>query len=509
MAEVSNKHLYGNGQARSKQEFYPTLDGGLNLSVPNESLPKNELKEALNVEFSHSTGALTVRGGLVWSCRFASDIDFVVPVEGRKAFLVRKKGSKTVYYFCWNNIWSVTGSLTGTGDISVVAWDDEFLVASGGKLQKFTSAVPPKLETISSSPSNCKYVFVRNGRVGVLSGDDTLVFSGVGDCTQWTNNPEVADTSQFIEIGYKDGMNIVSVMPLSKDLIIFKSPPNEPDKGTIWRLTGDFPEWSVLEVAHNTGTFSTRSIQNVGNDVFYLNIAGLASLSTVTQYGEIKTQWVDRKVSTALTSMLDDTAQLWNVPVKQQLWVLPSKNENIIWSFDYTRGIWTQFEFPDKLVYATGVDNRLFVFIGKDLYEVKDGFFRDIMRNERNNVSADKIFIKHDIQAKVRLGTLISRFQTMIKGAYASFMVSPMSKAVLKLGNFNMEFKSGADVDYLCNSPNTEQSISEDTDPLFPENGVLTSRRRCIVRDWAVTPEVEMIGGGCAISTLGLEVVEV
>ena len=61
---VSNFH------SNTQRVFYSGFDGGLNLSVPNESLPKNELKEAVNVEFSPLTGSMKVRGGLVWSGRF-------------------------------------------------------------------------------------------------------------------------------------------------------------------------------------------------------------------------------------------------------------------------------------------------------------------------------------------------------------------------------------------------------------------------------------------------------
>lgn len=66
---VSNFHK------NAQRVFYPAFDGGLNLSVPPETLQKNELKEAINVEFSPSTGAMTVRGGMVWSGRFDSEID--------------------------------------------------------------------------------------------------------------------------------------------------------------------------------------------------------------------------------------------------------------------------------------------------------------------------------------------------------------------------------------------------------------------------------------------------
>ena len=218
MAVLSNKH----GKA-AQRVFFPGFDGGLNLSVPSESLAKNELKEALNVEFSPATGAMKVRGGLVWSGRFDDDVDCVVPVKGRKGFLARQAGTRNLYYFKFNNIWSVQGELSGDGDLSIAAWgDDDYVIASGGKLQKFNETGIPKVETIENSPDECRFVFVRSGRIGVISGDDTIRFSGVGDCEQWDNEPDDESTGQFIEIGYKDGMNITAAVPLSRDLIVFK-----------------------------------------------------------------------------------------------------------------------------------------------------------------------------------------------------------------------------------------------------------------------------------------------
>ena len=70
-----------------------------------------------------------------------------------------------------------------------------------------------------------------------------------------------------------------------------------------------------------------------------------------------------------------------------------------------------------------------------------------------------------------------------------------------------MPLKSGGNVEYIYDAPNDVQYASEDEDALFPEGGVLTARRRCIVRDWVITPEIKIHGGGCAISTLGFEMV--
>ncbi len=504
MATLSNKH------SNAQTIFYSSFDGGLNLSVPSESLPKNELKEALNVELSPLTGAMKVRGGLVWSGRFPEEIDFVVPVRGRKGFLARVKGTRRLYYFLWNNILKVSGELTGDEDITIEPWvdaeeNDCWLIASGGKLQKLIDKEMPELTTLENAPENSRQVFIRNGRVGVLDGTDIIRFSWVGDCESWNTDDNDVSTGQYVKIGYKDGMNIDAVIPLSKDLIIFKSPTGEPDKGTIWRLTGDFgstPETTtlqVLEAAHNTGTYSPRSIKAVGNDVYYVTLSGVASLSSVTAYGEVKTSWPDRKVSNALTPQIDDTAELWDVAVKQQLWILPSRDREEIWVFDYGRGIWTKFKFPAKIIHAAGVDDRLYVFIGKDLYEVIDGYTQDDMKEGG----------KQTIEAVMRLGTILNGKQTLIKGAFASFELMPECKAELLLGKYKMPFSYGGVIDRIYDPPNDTDIAYEDDDPLFPEGSVLTARRRCIVRDWQITPEIRIYGGGCSISTMGLEVVEV
>jgi hypothetical protein len=518
MPTLSNKH------ANVQRIVYPGFSGGLNLSVSPENLAKNELKEAKNVEYSTRTGSMRVRGGLSWSGKFDTKIMSVVPISGRQGFLVRlasgNYGEKTAVYFRWNNIWPVLGEYPQENPPygllpSAVLWeykeneDDEneipkdcWLIAFGKKLAKFTEAPVPKIETIDNSPVS-KLVFVRYGRVGVVSGRDSIILSAVGDCesdSAWTNDPNDESSSQCIDVGYKDGMDITAVVPLSKDLIVFKNPPGEPDKGTIWRVTGSSTaDYVVVEVAHNIGTFSQQSVCVVGNDIFFATVSGIATLSTVVSYGEVKTGWPDRKVSNALVPRITDQCKLYDVPVKQQLWVAPNPDSKEIWVFDYGHGIWTTFEFPQKITYAFGVDNRLFVFMGQNIYEVNDDYEQDDLWTDSTR----------DIEARMKLGTVQSGMQTLIKGIFASFDMRPSNKAVLKLGKYEFPFAYAGAVDYIYDPPNDTQYASEDDDSLFPEGGVLTSRRRCIIREWSFEPLIEITGGGCSVSSIGLEVVEV
>ena len=139
------------------------------------------------------------------------------------------------------------------------------------------------------------------------------------------------------------------------------------------------------------------------------------------------------------------------------------------------------------------------MFIGRDVYAMIDGYTQDDMKGEN----------KTAIEAHMRLGTLLTGNQILIKRAYASFEIMPDCRAELRLGKFCMMFKSGGKADYIYDAPNNEQYASEDDDDLFPAGGVLTSRRQCIVRDWSITPEIKIYGGGCSVSTVGLEIAEV
>ena len=507
MPTLLNKH------SSARRVFYPSFDGGLNLASSPEILAKNELREAVNVELAPLTGKLKVRGGLVWMGELSdvsrvsdsSEIMFeeAAQVQGSSIILLKfheHSSTLDVRNLCvydYQMLWRVKGALSGNGDISATIWDDVILIASGGKLQKLIKFGGwYEIETIENSPDTCRYVFVRSGRVGVVSDDDTLTFSYVGDCEQWDNDPDDESTGQFVEIGYKDGMNINAVIPLSKDLIIFKSPHKDPEQGIIWRLAGDFPNWVVVEAAHNTGTFTQRSVKVVGNDVFYIAGIGLSRLSSVMEYGEIKTAWPDRKVSNALTELITSSAELWHVPVKQQLWLVPSYNDDKIWVFDYSRGIWTNFVFPEMPYYASGAGNKIHLFIDNNIYELNEFYRHDEMRGGNE-----------EITAKIKLGAILSSRQTLVKAAFATYEISPHGTAYLRVEGFKLPLKYRGTPNYAYGADYCAYTAY---DNVFPEkDDIMTSRAYCMVRDWVINSEVEITGGGFSISTIGLETAEV
>ena len=148
--------------------------------------------------------------------------------------------------------------------------------------------------------------------------------------------------------------------------------------------------------------------------------------------------------------------------------------------------------------YADGTGDSAYVFMGNNVYGLKSWKAED-----------DVGTLTAEIRARMRMGTLITGNQVLVKKAFVSFRTVPESRAELRLGKFRMSFSHDETPDRIYDSPNDTQAAYEDTDPLIGAERVITSRRQCLVRDWTVTPEAEMTGGGCALSTMGLETAEV
>ena len=120
MASPINKH------ANARRVFYSRFDGGLNLAQSPETLSRNELHEAKNVEIAPLTGKLKVRGGLVWINTISSannrSFERTAPVQGSNVLLFQfiKDGVRTLGYYDYQVLWEVSGTLTGSDDVSAV-----------------------------------------------------------------------------------------------------------------------------------------------------------------------------------------------------------------------------------------------------------------------------------------------------------------------------------------------------------------------------------------------------
>ena len=413
MAFLRDSHAGGiqGTQRQSVSDF----SGGLNLADPPLQLKKNQLLEATNWQYSDTGDGIETRDPLIPNASLVSPgfrATFLPPLDG--VLLVVVDGSLYSFpsllkeyspglFSCADFTWMRLGvwncSLVGvhfndpcdaflggrsldfpvnynpalyspdyvgdmTGELEPIGamWGDsapDLLIASGGKLQVYRYS--GNLETMEDSPV-CTYVTKRDGRVLVndLEHSSRLVLSGVGDPANWKDAQDADDwiesDSIWIDVGYKSGGGISSIATLSKDMIVWK------DNGTVYRLTGSYPDWAVYEIGRNVWNLNPYCPLEAGGDLYFPDrFYGFSSIETVIQYGEMRAGTVGYEVNKVLSSEMDIDARMWAVPSRGEVWVKTNLGSRAVYVYKLRLRAWTVFEFPAEIMGAVSVGNLTYV----------------------------------------------------------------------------------------------------------------------------------------------------
>ena len=325
---LSAKHA--NQQAVELADF----SGGLNITNSIEEIQLNELNRCVNLELMGNllrtvsgTKDLFRSDSMQFTDTAYDTINDLLLLcdSNRKVYSMRTDGSDLVEL----------GSLTGTITPAFAAWEDGMLIASGGKLQYFTGAA---LATIETSPDVCNGVFISHGRV-IVYYDDELHFSAVGDETDWTDEPNVDSSAKFMQVGYKDGGYITSVINLSSDLIVLKS------NNRAFRIAGQYPNWQQMEISSNINVRSWRSAIALVNSAVVLGDNSLQALAPTDNYADMQATTLSVKVQDAITGLPKDV-KLRFVPPLKQVWLISGDRSFMFMDVDHQAFMWREYNEP-------------------------------------------------------------------------------------------------------------------------------------------------------------------
>ena len=300
---------------------YNNFSGGLNTTTAQEMINENELSRCLNMDIDTQSGLLKVVDG---------NKNIFTPPDGTKI--------KSTMYDSINNIWLVVdknnavytidlnvtnpalsatlGMLTGDLFPCHVAWENGLLIASGGKLQYYNGTA---LVTLANSRAACSVVYVKKGRV--LTNDLTvefqsnIYFSAVGDETTWADMSGDDSSGKWLEVGYKDGGKVIAFVPMAQDMVVIKN------NKCAYRLTGDYPNWSVVEVSRNVDCISPLAFYPEGTSIYVVGNNRMQLLDTNNFYGDIKAFDVSTKVSDKLKTIDTENPRMIYVPPLNQVWI--------------------------------------------------------------------------------------------------------------------------------------------------------------------------------------------
>jgi hypothetical protein len=211
-------------------------------------------------------------------------------------------------------------------------WEDGLLIASGGKLQYYNGTT---LVTLSDSPDACTSVYTRAGRVVVTTANEVR-YSGVGDETNWSEDSGDYSASVWVEAGYKDGGKFVGMASLSQDMLIFK------DNRRVYRLSGEYPDWSIVEVSRNVECLGRTGFVSIANTVIVLGKNEVQAMQPTSDYGDVKPEGIGAKVTKEL-SKLTSSSRVRFVPPLSQVWFIGSQGNVLV--LDTNHNAWFKRKF--------------------------------------------------------------------------------------------------------------------------------------------------------------------
>nr|UWG91747.1 MAG: stabilization protein [Bacteriophage sp.] len=358
---LSTKHA--NQQSVMLQDF----TGGLNVSCTENLIADNELSEVVNMEIDSNSKLLrTVQG---------TDTLYTTNEYTFKSAAFDILNSALILFTEDNKILATkdfyevkeVGTLTGTGEVITAMWEDGILIASGGKLQYAKGTEP--VETIDTSPEHCNGVYIRSGRVLVFDNTDQVLFSGVGDETNWTQNTNDPSASLFAQIGYKVGGHIIGMVNMSKDILFIKS------NGMVFRLENEYPDWRISELGRNIFCKGTASYCNIINNVLIMSDISLQSIQTTQEYGDMKPTNIGSKVASKIANLPSNT-KLRYVPPLNQVWCIGENGYVLV--LDCNTSAFFQRKFNSVIVDVLSINNDVYVIKEKTVCKLNaDSFYDD------------------------------------------------------------------------------------------------------------------------------------
>lgn len=406
---------------KSQAIAFANLTGGVNTSTTPELIGDNDLVACQN--FVYDAQRLVGRGGLKALDTFNSEIiSLYYDIESNTTFVFLKD----------RNVWQCTisngtvskrhiGKVGGARPPKCEKFKGNLFVVSGDKLQYYDFSLGGQLITITNSPM-CDLVFYRFARLMVcMTGSDRIYYSATGDATSkvaWEEDTNDASLSQWIDIGDCDSGDIVDIVPLATDIMVFKN------NGKAYQFAGDADtsSWAVYNVANYTdltGNFTAgHCATNIGNEVVFISLRGLKTLSATQDYGNISASDIGGKFNNLLTKSMYEPA-LYNMPRHRMIFIRHTSDRKFYVVYNYSLGAATTCYFGIDVNYILETKDDVFVAGGSKLYLLDDTATTD-----------DELPIEYVVKPR----GIISTEEMLVKSIDTKFSSDHAGSALLTIG---------------------------------------------------------------------------
>lgn len=395
----SNKH-------EMRKVALSPLTGGLNLALPPEQIGDNEMQECQNMWYERDSQRLVGRGGLELIGTYEDAVkSLFYDIESNSSFvfLANRKAYNTLLSNTETGR-KYLGYVSGTGRAKCCKFGSDLFIASGDLLQYYDFGISSdKLVTVQNSP-NSDLLFYRFGRLASIKvgNSSRITFSSTGDAKSdvaWTENAGDASYMQFLDVGDKDNGSIMDVVPLATDMIVFKS------SGKAYQFAGDAtPEtWTVYNVANVTDLTSQfragDCATNIGNEVVFLSLRGLKTLSATQDYGNIAAGDIGAKFNKLLTRNQYEP-ELYDMRRHKTLMIRVTTDKKTWVAFNYALNAATVIKFGLEVETILETKDDVFVASSNKIYRWTDeattdnGKSIEYIVKPRDVIGSDELLVK-------------------------------------------------------------------------------------------------------------------
>lgn len=424
------------------QVVFNDFSGGINIMSEGDLIAQNEMQECVNFYFLGHERSLRPRGGLSRSL-----MTFPVPVRGT----FYDVDSNTFLVFLTDgSIYRVTslavppekvGTVSGGRKPICAKFQDRIWIASGDKLQSYDFSASDGVETHANAPV-CDLIFERGARLcAAMTGSDRVMLSALGDGTKWETDDNDASTGAWVDIGYGDSGDMIAVVPLATDLLIFKN------NGMIYQLTGDrdVSTWVIYRIATQTDAIGRNCAAAVGNDVVFASRQGMKTMLTTMDYGNIAQGELGEKWNALVTSGLYEPA-LFHLRRRKLLLIQPSAKKRDLIAYNYAVGAATVLSFPFPVTSVEETAEGVAVAAGSALYEISEAYMSD----------GDTPIDYH-----IRTKALIGAEKILVRSVDCSMAAAQAGNVTVAIDNMTLSMPTNSRRKVRCNhsSPRIETSI--------------------------------------------------
>jgi len=325
------------------------------------------------------------------------------------------------------------------------------VVANAGSDRVHYSAVGNPYSATAVSPLGTENPsdegwYEKDSTTGVYSlTEDTTVVSGktyYSDYGGWQEDTDVDSSYKWIDVGYKADGDILTIIPMASDLMVFKS------GGTVYSLASEYPNWTIQEISKGTDVMVSNSVAPIPNSVAYISARGLFGINTSVAYGNFNIEELGYKINKNM-AYKTRAPRVYSLPRKSQLLICQNTvvSPNELWCYHWSTKASTRLKFPITMGMVNDVIDTIdgpIIAIGNKLYR-----WLDIYQDDNGTP------IESTIKSRVMLGgdkTVVRSVDTMLSSTVANQTATVTINDVERNGHtITLSVPTNARKKKLCN----------------------------------------------------------